>query len=178
MSLTWSETLLERAAEVRLAVFDVDGVMTDGRITYASDGSELKSFHSRDGLGLKALMRHGIEVAVITARQSNLVERRMAELGIERVLQGRNDKSSALDELMLACGVGLEQTAYAGDDLVDWPAMRRCGLKCVPADAAAFLRERADHVCSLPGGRGAVREICELILAGHGRLESWQESFV
>jgi len=168
---------LRRAAAVRLAVFDVDGVMTDGRITYTSDGAEIKSFHSQDGLGLKALRQNGVEVAVITARQSNIVERRMSELGIAYLLQGRRDKSRALDELLTELKLDESQTAYTGDDLVDWPAMSRCGLKCAPADAHHHILDRADFRCQRPGGAGAVREVCELILEGHGLLEAWLESF-
>ncbi len=169
---------LERASAIRLAVFDVDGVMTNGQISYGSDGAEIKSFHSHDGLGLKALRRHNIEVAVITARQSTIVERRMSELGISRVLQGRSDKSQALDELLETLDLTAQQTAYAGDDMVDWPAMRRCGLRCAPANAHHRVLEQADYICRLEGGAGAVREISELLLEGHGVLEAWLESFV
>jgi 3-deoxy-D-manno-octulosonate 8-phosphate phosphatase (KDO 8-P phosphatase) len=171
------QQLLSKAAAVRLAVFDVDGVMTDGRISYTSDGAEIKSFHSHDGLGLKALRQHGIEVAVITARQSTIVERRMSELGIAYLLQGRRDKSNALDELLTELALDEDQLAYTGDDLVDWPAMGRCGLICAPADAHHRILERADFRCQRAGGAGAVREVCELILDGHGQLEAWLESF-
>ncbi len=177
MSTPLSTALLQRAAAIRIAVFDVDGVMTDGRLYYSDDGTEFKSFHSRDGLGLKALMIHDIEVAVITARQSRLVARRMTELGVQHVLQGREDKARALAELLADRGLEPGQTAYAGDDLVDWPAMGQCHLKCAPADANPWIRNHADFVAELPGGRGAAREICELILAGHGKLEAWQGRF-
>ena len=176
-SFRQSVEILERAAAVRLAVFDVDGVMTDGKLGYTSDGNEIKHFHSHDGLGLKALRNYGIEVAVITARQSTIVERRMSELGIAHVLQGRHDKSAALDELLKTLEVEQKQVAYAGDDLIDWPAMRRCGLKCAPANAHHYILENADYCGRLDGGEGAVREICELILAGHGKLDAWLESF-
>lgn len=168
---------LAHAAKIRLAVFDVDGVMTDGQISYTSDGAEIKSFHSHDGLGLKALRQYGIEVAVITARRSNIVERRMGELGIAYLLQGRKDKSRALDELLTELKLDENQTAYTGDDMVDWPAMGRCGLKCAPADAHHRILDRADYRCEHAGGAGAVREVCELILEGHGQLEAWLESF-
>jgi len=173
----WSDTLLQRAGRIRLAVFDVDGVMTDGRLYRADDGQELKAFHSRDGLGLKALMNHGIEVAALTARQSRLVEARMRELGITRLLQGREDKAAGLRELCADIGVPPEQASYMGDDLVDWPAMRRAGLKLCPADAEVTLIRRADWTTRLGGGRGAVREACELLLAGHGVLQTWRDSF-
>ncbi|MFU8830838.1 MAG: KdsC family phosphatase [Wenzhouxiangella sp.] len=169
--------LREKASGIRLAVFDVDGVMTDGRLYLSDDGIESKTFHTRDGLGLKALMGHGIIVAVITARRSNVVSRRMAELGIEHLMQGREDKKAAIETLIETLEVAPEQVAYTGDDLVDWPAMRLCGLKCAPADAVAWIRERADFVSQQPGGRGAVREVCELILAADDALGAWQDSF-
>jgi len=165
------------AGAVRLAVFDIDGVMTDGCIRYDDNGGESKVFHSRDGLGLKALMAYGIKLAVISARTSAAVDRRLGELGIDSIVQGRHDKARALAETLQALAVTGAQTAYVGDDLVDWPAMRNCALKCAPADGDAWLRERVDFVSSHPGGKGAVREVCELILAGHGRLSEWRESF-
>ncbi|OAB57071.1 hypothetical protein AY599_21045 [Leptolyngbya valderiana BDU 20041] len=171
------ELALKRASTVRLAVFDVDGVMTDGRISYSASGDEIKSFHSHDGLGLKALLQHDIAVAVITARQSSIVQRRMDELGIDLVLQGRRDKARALDELQARLDLSDAETAFTGDDLVDWPAMGRCGLRCAPANAHALLLERADYRCRKSGGQGAVREVCELILDGQGKLEAWLESF-
>lgn len=172
-----NDELLARAGAVTLAVFDVDGVMTDGRLLIDDNGVETKAFHTRDGLGLKALMQNGIAVAVITARQSRLVARRMEELGIRHLLQGREDKAVAIAELLTELQLEPGAVSYAGDDLVDWPAMRDCGLRCTPSDASAWVRERADFVASVPGGQGAVREICELILAGHGRLADWQDRF-
>ena len=177
MSTLFSDRSLRRAGPIRLAVFDVDGVMTDGRLYYSENGVESKAFNTRDGLGLKALMHHDIQVAIITARQSGIVSRRASELGIAHLMQGREDKRQALDELLTELGLEAEQAAYTGDDLVDWPAMSRCGLKCVPADANHWLIEQADHVTTNGGGRGAVREVCELILAGQDLLEGWQESF-
>lgn len=173
----WSPALLARAASIRAAVFDVDGVMTDGRLYRDDAGHEIKAFHSRDGLGLKALMRHGIAVGVLTARRSALVEARMAELGIEALLQGREDKGAAFAELLDRLGATAAETACMGDDLVDWRAMRQAGLKLCPADADAWIRARADYVTEARGGRGAVREAAELLLAGHGKLEAWRESF-
>jgi len=173
----WSTELLQRASSIRLAVFDVDGVMTDGRLYRSDSGDEIKAFHSRDGLGLKALMRHGIEVGVITARRSRLVELRIAELGISHLMQGREDKPRAFSKLADGLGIALEHAAFMGDDLVDWAAMRRAGLKLCPADADGWLRTRADYVTTARGGRGAVREAAELLLAGHGALDSWRESF-
>lgn len=162
---------------IQLAVFDVDGVMTDGRLAYTDAGDEIKTFHTRDGLGLKALQANGIGVAIITARNSPIVARRATELGIEHLLQGREDKGVALGELTTKLSITGAQCAYTGDDLVDWPAMRLCGFKCAPSDAAAWIRARADFVTERPGGHGAVREVCERILADRGLLDRWQDRF-
>ncbi|MFW5927285.1 MAG: KdsC family phosphatase [Wenzhouxiangella sp.] len=166
-----------KAREIRLAVFDVDGVMTDGRLYLSDSGEEIKTFHTRDGLGLKALMRHDIEVAVITARTSRVVERRARELGIATLLQGCEDKADALAGLLGERGLAPESACYAGDDLLDWPAMRRCGLSYAPADANAWIRERVAVVTRCAGGCGAVREICEFLLDARGLLEPWQSGF-
>lgn len=168
---------VELAANIRLAVFDVDGVMTDGRLYRSDDGQEIKAFHSRDGLGLKALMRLAVPVAVITARSSRLVALRMAELGIEHVHQGREDKLACLTELRRTLGLEMNRICYTGDDLVDWPVMRDCGLRCAPADADGWIRKRADFVTTAAAGRGAVREVCELLLAGHGKLDAFREGY-
>lgn len=172
-----SDTAREKAGNIQLAVFDVDGVMTDGRLYLGDSGEELKAFHTRDGLGIKALMQNGIEVAVITARSSRVVERRMAELGIGIVLQGCEDKATALDDLVSERALAPEQLCYTGDDLVDWPAMRRCGFKCAPSDASPWIRERADLVTESGGGNGAVREICEFLLDARDLLEPWVDRF-
>lgn len=171
------ELLVQRASAIRLAVFDVDGVMTDGRLFRDDRGQELKAFYSRDGLGIKALINNGIRVGVLTARSSPLVDARMAELGIDLLLQGREDKAEAFDELMARAGVTPDQTSYAGDDLVDWPAMSRAALNFAPADADPWIRQHADWITGAAGGRGAVREICELLLEARSRLDAWREGF-
>jgi len=173
----WSDDLLGRVAAVRAIVFDVDGVMTDGRLYRDDSGQEIKAFHSRDGLGLKALMRHGFTVVALTARNSNLVRVRMQELGIEHLLQGREAKGEAFDEILQQTGFEAARVAYMGDDLVDWPAMRRAGLKLCPGDADGWIVERVDYATRAGGGLGAVREAAELLLAGHGLLEAWRGSF-
>jgi len=167
----------QRARDIRLAVFDVDGVLTDGRLVLDDRGVQTKAFHVRDGLGLKALMQHGIEVAVITARRSRVVELRMEELGVAHLRQGEGDKHQALSELMAALKVPAAQTSFMGDDLIDWPAMRQCGLSAAPADAVAWIRARADVVTSAAGGLGAVREFCEMLLDARGALQPWQAGF-
>lgn len=164
-------------ATIRLAVFDVDGVLTTGQLYRQDDGQEIKAFHSRDGLGLKALMSFGIEVAVITARQAPLVDQRMAELGIHHYVSGCEDKKTALTELLQTLDLTADEVAYVGDDLVDWPAMSMCGFKCVPRDGDAWLRERADYVTHALGGHGAAREVAEKILSDQNLLDAWRDRF-
>lgn len=171
------DALYRLAADIRLAVFDIDGVMTDGRLYRDDQGREIKAFHSRDGLGLKGLMHNGFTVAALTARRSRLVEVRMAELGIELLVQGREDKAAALAEILEASGVPADAACYTGDDLVDWPAMRKCRLCIAPANADAWITAHVHHVTRAPGGRGAVREVCELLLDATGRLDVWRAGY-
>lgn len=173
----WSPQLLARAGAVRAIVFDVDGVMTDGRLYRDDSGQEIKAFHSRDGLGLKGLMRFGFKLVALTARNSELVQVRMRELGIEDLLQGREDKGAAFSEILERTALAPAQVAYMGDDLVDWPAMRQAGLKLCPGDADEWIIDNADYVTRAKGGKGAAREAAELLLAGHGLLDEWRRSF-
>lgn len=156
--------LRELAAGVRLAVFDIDGVFTDGRIWMGSDGVEFKAFSVRDGVGIKQLLAAGIEVAIISGRASLAVDRRMAELGVKRVVQGCEDKAGALAELLRETGVAAGQAAYLGDDTPDLPAMRIVGLPGAVADAHPDVRAAGLWVSTQPGGCGAVREFCEMLL--------------
>ncbi len=169
--------LNQRAAAIRLAVFDVDGVLTDGTLYLDDRGTQIKAFNVRDGLGLKALMRHDITVAVITARRSGVVERRMAELGVSHLRQGVADKEKALLELAAELDIPPAKASFMGDDLIDWPAMKHCGLSAAPADADAWIRAHVDLVTRAGGGRGAVREFSERLLAARGALEAWQDSY-
>ncbi len=163
------------AVAVRLMVFDVDGVLTDGRLHYGADGGEYKSFHVRDGLGIKLLRRAGIQVGIITARNSPIVARRAAELGVDHLLQGREDKLVAVRELVAAnfpdWGSDLGAVAYMGDDLPDLSAILAVGLGMTVADAAATVAARAPWQASLPGGAGAAREAAEFILRAQGRAD-------
>jgi 3-deoxy-D-manno-octulosonate 8-phosphate phosphatase (KDO 8-P phosphatase) len=161
-----------RAARVRLLLLDCDGVMTDGRITPVPGGDELKSFHTRDGHGLVMLHRAGLRSGIISGRTSRLVEMRAADLGIAFVRQGARDKVEAFESLMAEAGVHPDDAAFVGDDVVDIPLMRRCGLALAVADATPETRAAAHYVTRLPGGFGAVREVCELILKAQGR---WDE---
>lgn len=156
--------LREVAAGIRLAVFDIDGVFTDGRLWLGSDGVEYKAFSVRDGVGVKQLLAAGIEVAIISGRASTAVDRRMAELGVRRVLQGCADKAHALAVLLRETGLESGQTAYLGDDTPDLPAMRLVGLPAAVADAHPDVRAAGVWISTQPGGFGAVREFCEMLL--------------
>jgi 3-deoxy-D-manno-octulosonate 8-phosphate phosphatase (KDO 8-P phosphatase) len=152
-------------ANIRLLVLDVDGVMTDGRLIYSTDGSEAKAFHVRDGLGIKLALRAGIEVAVISGRGGAAVERRMQELGIEHVHLNQEDKHAALAKITADIVIGFDQIACVGDDLPDLIIMERCALGIAVADAHRAVRNAADWVTGRPGGHGAVREVCDLLVA-------------
>lgn len=156
------------AQQIQLVALDVDGVMSDGSVIYSSSGDELKAFNIKDGLGIKLLQRVGIEVAIITGRSSALLERRARELGIETLIQGREDKRTALLELAQSRGLEPEQLAYMGDDLPDLAAIRIAGIGACPADAIEAVRDAADWVATTPGGRGAVREFAQFLLHNRG----------
>ncbi|HTK01555.1 MAG TPA: HAD hydrolase family protein [Bordetella sp.] len=160
----------ERAAAVRLMVFDVDGVLTDGSLYYGEHGELFKRFNALDGHGLRLLAEGGIAVALITGRSGPIVDRRAAELGIAEVMQGVRDKGSALAALAQRGNVTLDQTGYMGDDIIDLPAMQRAGFAASVPNAPPYVAQGAHWVSSLPGGSGAVRECCDVLLACQGRL--------
>jgi 3-deoxy-D-manno-octulosonate 8-phosphate phosphatase (KDO 8-P phosphatase) len=170
--------VLDRASKVRLAVFDVDGTLTDGRLWYSEDGHEAKLFHVHDGLGLKQLQANGVQVALITARISQPVALRAQELDIAHVYQGQGDKRSCLLELLDALHLAPEQAAFVGDDLPDLPPMRIAGLAVAVANAHPWVAEQAHWQTSKSGGMGAAREVCDLILLAQGKSaaerERWQ----
>lgn len=147
---------------------DVDGTLTDGTITYAADGVELKSFHARDGAGIKLLAGAGIRPAIVTGRASAAVERRAAELGIETVVQGVKDKLEVVERLREEAGLAWEEVAFIGDDLTDIPPMRQAGFSAAPCDADPEVRRIATYVCETRGGRGAVRDAIETLLRRQG----------
>ena len=165
------------AQEIAVLALDVDGVLTDGRIYYGNDGEELKSFSIKDGLGIKLLQRDGIDVVLITGRSSRIVARRAGELGISEVIQGREDKLTALREVCSARQIELRQCAYMGDDLPDLAAVRAAGIGMAPADAVAALRDAADWVSENAGGAGAVREACEALLQWRDSLGGLQAGY-
>ena len=168
----YPKALLDRAAGIRLLALDVDGVLTDGKLYFGATGESLKSFSTLDGLGIKLLQRNDIEVVIITARQSSIVKQRAAELGVDGVLQGREDKRQALQELLDERQLQTRQAAYLGDDLPDLAAIIAAGLGIAPATGNAAVRERADWVTTAGGGAGAVREVAELLLAAQGKLDA------
>ncbi|BFI95232.1 MAG: HAD hydrolase family protein [Rhodanobacter sp.] len=167
--------LLARAAKIRLAAFDVDGTLTDGRLWYGEDGRETKVFHVHDGLGLKRLQANGVQVAIITARISHPVALRAEELGIANVYQGQSDKRTCLRQLLEALKLAPEQAAFVGDDLPDLPAMRIAGLAVAVANAHPWVAEAAHWQTRLPGGQGAAREACDLILHAQGKSDAERE---
>ena len=164
--------VLARAARIRLACFDVDGVLTDGRLVFGHGGEELKSFHVQDGLGIKLLQQHGIAVALITARESTLVARRASELGIGHVHQGAVNKLAVFTTLLSSLSLRPEQAAYTGDDLPDVCVMRRCGLAVAVANANAQVKPHAHWQTSKSGGDGAVREVADLLLSAQGHMHA------
>ena len=158
----------QRAARVRLLVLDVDGVLTDGRLYYGPQGEAMKVFDVRDGHGIKMLIENGIEVALLSARNSDIVAARARELGISRVLQGRSDKATAFAELRSEVDVASDAGGYIGDDLPDLPAMRSAGFAASVADACDAAKAAAHWIAPQPGGRGAVRALAEFILRAKG----------
>lgn len=162
---------LARAQRVRLMVFDVDGVLTDGRLYYGPSGEELKVFHSHDGHGMKMLADSGVLTALLSGRASHAVEVRAAELGVGHVLQAIQDKGAAFTALLTRIGLQPEATGYMGDDVVDLPALRRCGFACAPHEAPELVRRHVHYQAAAPAGAGAVREVCDLLMRAQGTLE-------
>ncbi len=164
----YESRLLERAAKVRMLVLDVDGVLTDGSLYFDSNGHEMKAFSSRDGLGMRFLQSQGIELALITGRKSEIVARRAQQLNVVHVYQGRTDKLKAFNELLQKTGLREDAVCYVGDDWIDLPVLMRVGLAVTVSDADAIVRARVHWVTSNTGGHGAVREVCDLIMAARG----------
>lgn len=173
-----SNELLSRAKGVRLAVFDVDGVLTDGRLYFLPGGGEFKTFSTLDGQGIKMLMNAGVRTAIISGRQSEVVERRAQNLGIQHLFQGREDKLVVLDGLLAELGLSHDQVAYLGDDLPDLPVIRRVGLGMAVASADGFVRQHAHGTTQARGGEGAAREFCELIMRAQGSLDAAQAAYL
>jgi 3-deoxy-D-manno-octulosonate 8-phosphate phosphatase (KDO 8-P phosphatase) len=166
----YPKSLLEKAELIRLVIFDVDGVLTDGSLYLGNDGEELKAFYVRDGLGMKLLQATGVIIAIITAKISRIVVRRMEELGIHHVFQGQHNKLIAFKMLCEELQLEPQQVAYVGDDVIDVPVMLKVGLAIAVGDADALVVERAHWQTQSAGGRGAAREVCELIMQAQGSL--------
>ncbi len=167
-----NQDLQQRAKAIKLAIFDVDGVLTDGRLYFLPDGSEFKTFNTLDGQGIKMLIASGVRTAIISGRNTPVVEKRANNLGIQHLYQGREDKLVVLDELLGELGLNYAQVAYLGDDLPDLPVIRRVGLGMAVANAAGFVRQHAHGVTEARGGEGAAREFCELIMRAQGSLDA------
>ena len=159
----------DKLAKIRLVAFDVDGVFTDGRFYLSNAGVESKAFHTQDGFGVRQLLAAGIDVVVISGRRSDAVEKRMAELGVIHVLQGCGDKVAALDRIIADLGITPAECAYVGDDIPDLPLLNHVGVSVAVANAVSELRRQCDISTSAAGGRGAVREVCDLVLAAQDR---------
>ncbi|WP_444915730.1 KdsC family phosphatase [Microbulbifer sp. TRSA007] len=166
------QKLNDSLKNIRWLVLDVDGVLTDGKLYFDNSGNELKTFHTLDGHGIKMLQNSGVRVAIITGRRSNVVERRAHDLGINKLIQGREDKFAALQELLSEESCRLEDIAYVGDDYPDLLVMTKIGCPIAPPNAAPPVRERALWITEARGGEGAVREICDRIMIAQGTFDA------
>jgi len=166
-----------RARRIRLAIFDVDGVLTDGALSFSSSGEELKVFNVLDGHGMKLLQSSGVTLAIITSRASPAVAERMRNLDIDLLFQGAQDKLAAFNQLIARQGIAAEAASFIGDDLQDVPVMRNCGLAASVPAAPAAVRRHAHYVTRARGGRGAARELCELIMYAQGSLPARLAAF-
>ena len=162
------QNCLPKAKGVKLLLLDVDGVLTDGSITYTDEGSEIKTFSARDGFGMNLLRKAGVEIGIITARSSNALKRRVQDLNLTHVYQGKRKKVEVYEQIVDELGLAADQVAYVGDDWLDLALLRRVGFSATVADGAAEVKEVVDYVAKRPGGKGAVREICELIIDAKG----------
>lgn len=172
MNENYPSTVIKAAQKIKLILLDVDGVLTDGRLYYGNDGEELKAFDIQDGLGIKLLQKGGIDVGIITGRTSKLLTRRTEELDIELVVQGREDKLTALNEILEDRAINLKEIAFVGDDLPDLAVIRRVGMGITPANGNHIVASQALWQTKKGGGQGAVREVAELILNAQGKLEA------
>jgi 3-deoxy-D-manno-octulosonate 8-phosphate phosphatase (KDO 8-P phosphatase) len=170
--------ILEKAAKVKLLIFDVDGVLTDGSLFLGDDGQEYKAFHSQDGHGIKMLQKCGVRCAIITGRTSKVVEHRMRNLGIDLIYQGQHDKLVGFADLLERVGLSPEEVAYMGDDVVDLPVMRKVGLAIAVSDAHPWVLRHAHWQTPRAGGRGAARDACEMLMEAHGVLQQELESYL
>ncbi len=169
---------LERARRIRLMLFDVDGVLTDGQLWYGPMGAEVKAFHGFDGHGLKMLAESGVSTGILTGRSSGAVASRARELGISHLMQGIEDKRAAYEDLLKRLSLEGESVGYMGDDLVDLPVLTRCGLACAPREAPEDVRQRVHYIPSAAAGFGAAREVCEMLMRAQGTLAGMLEKYL
>jgi len=169
---------LERARRIRLMLFDVDGVLTDGQLWYGPMGVEVKAFHGFDGHGLKMLAESGVVTGILTGRSSGAVATRAKELGVTHLMQGIDDKREAWETLLSRLSLAPEACGYMGDDFVDLPVLIRCGLAFAPREAPEELRQRVHYIPSAPAGFGAVREVCEMLMRAQGTLGGMLEKYL
>ncbi len=172
------QDILQKAANIKLVIFDVDGVLTDSTLFIGDDGQEYKAFNSKDGHGMRMLQDGGVEIAIITGRVSNVVEHRMRDLGIKRVYQGKREKLPAYEELLKDVQLSHEEVAYVGDDVVDLPVMCKVGLAICVQDAHPLVKRHAHWITERGGGKGAGRDVCELILEARGKLDDMLASYI
>ncbi len=172
------EFVINRVKKLKLLILDVDGVLTDGRLFFDHNGAEYKSFHARDGHGIKLLRKTGVEVAVISGRKSAVVSLRMKNLGIQHVYQGHEDKIGAFEEILSKMKISAEQVAHVGDDLLDLPLMIQAGLGIAVKDANFAVKDYADCITEIAGGLGAVREVCDFIMQVQGSFDSILQGYV
>lgn len=173
-----NKRLIARAHRIRLAIFDVDGVLTDGTVYMSERGEEMKAFNILDGLGLKMLSASGVVTALLSGRKSKMVALRAKEVGISHLLQGAGDKLETYRRLLRKLGMAEEETSFMGDDLPDLPVLRRCGLAFSVPDAPEIVRSHVHYVTSTPGGRGAAREACEFLMRARGTLEHQMRTYL
>ncbi len=174
--MAYSEEIEAIAKQIKLVIFDVDGVLTDGGLYFTDDGREIKKFNVKDGLGISMLVKKGIEVAVITGRSSVIVADRMKSLGVNHVYQGRMNKLETYENLKLAMGITDEEVAFVGDDIIDLPIMYKCSLSVAVADAHEEVKSQAKLVLSKRGGMGAARDVCDLIMNAQGLSHDFTQS--
>jgi 3-deoxy-D-manno-octulosonate 8-phosphate phosphatase (KDO 8-P phosphatase) len=169
---------LERARRIRLMLFDVDGVLTDGQLWYGPMGAEIKAFHGFDGHGLKMLAESGVATGILTGRKSAAVANRAKELEFSHVVQGATDKRAEFEALLRRLSLAADAVGYMGDDWVDLPVLIRCGLACAPREAPEEVRQRAHYIPSAAAGFGAVREVCEMLMRAQGTLDGMLEKYL
>ena len=172
------QDILKKAAQIKLVIFDVDGVLTDGSLYLGDDNLEYKAFNSKDGHGMKMLQQTGVEIGIITGRTSQVVATRMESLGIKYVYQGKEPKLPAYEELRDKLGLSDDQVAYVGDDIVDLPIMNRIGLAIAVGDAHKMVKQHSHWQTEAGGGRGAAREVCELLMDAQGNLQEMLQRYM